>query len=236
MLTTLYGGESFQYTGANGSTVTATLTGNVVAELIGAVQSGGLAGVSTMTVPSTPNAGDTQGTLIFGDIEGTIGSGARQGTVIGNGTIPIPSGATTSNNTAITVPGLSFNSVGKQINLSQIATNAAGETFTFNIYDVNSNGMTIQENGSTQWTLQLLQLNSTTNAALTPVTTVVTTAPTLSSLVPLNAADVSVPGAAFDPIDGQLYFDVHYRASRTTYRQAPPPRRSLFPTSSTPTT
>ena len=105
LMTTVYGGETFQYTDALGNTVTTTLNGNVVSELVGAVQAGGTSG-------KTANTTTSGGYLIFGDIVGQFTAGPRQTVIVGNGSIPVDNGRQGSTDTPhITIPGDNYPSV-----------------------------------------------------------------------------------------------------------------------------
>ena len=203
LLTTLFGGESFVYTDARGNTITAQLNGNVVAELVAAVQDG------------------VDGSLIFGDIAGQITTGPRAGTIVGNGSLPV-SGATTPRGgqfTAVASPPALSNPnfplpanplKGQQVNLQAVASNAAGQTFVFNTFDVSANGGGKFGNTSPNfgWTIQLYTLNNATGASTlfedlsAPLTSEAGTASTLTA--------VTIGGAAFNPEDGQLVFELHY--------------------------
>ena len=217
LMTTLYGGETFQYAGSN-TNVTVTLTGNNAAELVAAVQTGGLAGNSPPNAPADTGNPDLEGNLLFGDIAGTITSGPRNGTIIGNGALPTTTGSTTSSR--VQIAGLSYTSIGDQINVQGISANAAGNMYAFNLFDVDATGATQQTNGSTQWTLQVLQLTNST-AGFSGATTVLATNPTVTSgttsslIAPLGANSVTIQGAAFNPLNGLLYVDVHTEIAAT---------------------
>lgn len=222
LMTTVYGGDVFRYTDARGNTVTATLNGNVVAELVSAVQAGGISGRNVTAVG---------GHLIFGDIVGTFTSGPRKGVIVGNGSVPIDNGtqgSPTQGNAHITITGASYPDPdanpalpGNQVNLQTLSTDLAGRTFTFNIFDIQPNGsLTLSPADATSklqdFTMQLIQLDNTTMAG-----TVVYTIDSdqVGSILPFATntthtftySNVGVRAAAFNPIDNKLYFEFHYQ-------------------------
>ena len=192
LMTTVYGGDVFQYTDAMGNPVTATLNGNVIAELVSAVQAGGISAKNQVAVG---------GYLMFGDIAGKFTSGPRQGVIIGNGSVPVNNGtqgAPTVAGSHITVPGASYPDpdaqpdplTGNQVNLQTLSTNLAGQTFTFNLFDVGPDGKPIvspKDPSSKQqdWTMQVIQLDNSSMAG-TVVYTVNSDQP--NSLLPMWTA------------------------------------------------
>ncbi|HEY4330115.1 MAG TPA: hypothetical protein VGN88_10305, partial [Phycisphaerae bacterium] len=180
MMTTVFGGESFQYTDALGNTVTATLNGNVVAELVSAVQVGGDRGRK-----NGPAA--TGGYLMFGDIAGKFTSGPRKNVVIGNGSIPINNGSQGNPGAMVTVAGLAYPSAqnpGQRINLTTVASDAQGDLFSFNLFNQSQTGGTmLSANDSTEtlWTMQVIEFPNGSSAG-TPVLTV--TSDDAASLLP----------------------------------------------------
>ena len=81
LMTTVFGGESFRYTDAQGRTVTATLSGNVAAELVSAVQAGGQPPSQRHSVGWVSDIRRYRG-----DIH--VGSRAA-GIIVGNGSVPV---------------------------------------------------------------------------------------------------------------------------------------------------
>ncbi len=200
LLTTLFGGESFVYTDGRGNTITAQLNGNVVAELVAAVQDG------------------VNGSLIFGDIGGQITTGPRKGTIVGNGSLPV-TGATNPQggqfSSAASPPGLTNPNVpqpfngqrGQQVNLQGVASNSAGQTFAFNSYNVSTTGV-VATSPNFGWTIQLFTLSNTTGTSnlfedlSIPLLSEAATSSTVTA--------VSIGGAAFNPENNQLVFELHY--------------------------
>ncbi len=148
LLTTVFGGERFLYTDATGDTIMAQLNGGALAaELIAAVQTG-------------------DGSLLFGDIEGTIlavpgatPATVRPGAVIGNGSAPVSVGLFGNQATQGLAPVLP---AGPQNNLGGVASNANGQTFAMNMYNVDGTGkkMAADAFGNVEWTVKLLSLDN----------------------------------------------------------------------------
>ena len=224
LMTTVYGGEVFQYTDSLGNLVKTTLNGNVVTELVSAVQAGGI---------SPKRLTSHGGYLIFGDIAGRFTSGPRQGVVVGNGSLPVNNGtqgSATASGAHITVPNAAYPAGltgATQVYLQTLATNNLGQTFTFNLFDNDTAGNVMRsplDAGSQQqqWVMQLIELNNSTMAG-----SVVYSVNSDSSVSPLHFptdnttstyayANVGVKAAAFNPIDNRLYFEFHYDLAITT--------------------
>ncbi|HVT80544.1 MAG TPA: hypothetical protein VHM90_07800, partial [Phycisphaerae bacterium] len=200
LMTTVYGGETFVYTDALGNTVTATLNGNVVAELVGAQQYGG----------GTVQRVTTGGYLVFGDIAGRFTAGPRSGLVIGNGSLPVTLGTQSSATTQI--PGLNYTS--NQIHLQALASNAAGNTYGFNAFDTDATGTVVKTTSTpnqTIWTFQVVGLSNTSGASTVLVTIPSNnTNPALTPVIPLDAENARIPATAYNPVDGKIYFEVDY--------------------------
>jgi hypothetical protein len=226
LMTTVFGGDVFQYTDALGNAVTVTLNGNVAAELVGAVQAGGL----TRTTGNPTET--TGGYLLFGDIAGRFSSGSRNGVIVGNGSLPVNNGTQGSplqGQAHITLPGASYptdTQTTSQVNLQVLATNASGQTYTFNIFDVDSNGsLTISALDTSSkaqiFTMQVIQLNTSTMGGSLAYTVrsdqVGTLFPTLGTPPGSDTTntytyeEVGIRAAAFNPMDNKLYFDLHYK-------------------------
>jgi hypothetical protein len=111
-----------------------------------------------------------------------------------------------SNSSArIQIPGLSYTSIGDQINVQGLASNGVGTTFAFNTFSVSATGQN-QVNGSGQilTTVQLLQINPASAQAV-----ILGTFGEGDVIVPPAATDVTI-SAAVNPINNLLYFNVHY--------------------------
>ena len=236
LMTTLVAGESFTYTDARNNKILAQVNGSsTVAELIAATQDG-------------------DGTLLFGDIEGSLGNG----TVLGNGAVPVTGQGQGSAQLGIFATA--------QLNVGGIASNQAGNTYGFNIFNVDAAGQplttfpitghsttikivtnTLNSDGTVTsttttttapapWDIQYFQINNATGAGENPVdlfevlegvdggaqvqapvpagsppgtSGVVTQTPGLEPGL-VGATKVKIGGAAFDPLNGLLYFDVEY--------------------------
>ena len=236
LLTTLVGGQSFDYLLPGGSLpggpfVHVQANGNMVAELIAAIK--------------TSNAGNNS-SLLLGQLPGTSG-----GVGVNNGSIPVTGGnaqsATPNPYTDLDVnatigPQTGVNTFDfSQINLRGIASNSGGVTYAFNIFNTvtggngtlnfpTTSGTTTSNN--TLWDIQLLQINNTSGKAtfIADLTNQLETgqagysdpndqfglpkaaSPLGAAMLPdlLGASNVTIGGAAFNPIDGRLYFDVEF--------------------------
>lgn len=213
LLTTLMGGESFTYTDAHAKQIVVTLQGNTIAELIASVQS-------------------SDGTLLFGNIGGRItGTTAnpinRNGTIIGNGSLPVGldvnAGAKEDIYTVAGVPERSVGANPLDINFMALAATQTGDVYGFNVY-LGAN--LVGSNPAVPGTIiEVVKFDKGTDPAAVPPTVagrahvVVNLEQTVRladfydtsktpavAIVPKHSAITAITAAAFNPVDGLIYF------------------------------
>lgn len=226
LLTTLFGatptnpllvarayGEVFQYTDARQKLITATISGNTIAELISSVQDA------------------YTGQLLFADIGGKIVSSpiGRTGTIIGNGCVPVTLNEGGGAPTNITDP-LGAVGIGLNVTLAALATYNgatimnpggafgnlnAGDTFAFNVYSPAGN-IANTSPAVPNVVIQMIKLNPKTGATLSVLhlenllEQYTVTMPGAAGAPPVSVGQTTavsaITAAAFNPVDGLLYF------------------------------
>ena len=238
LLSTLLGGQTYSYfLPTPGAVPTSTseqievsATGNTVAELIAATRD--FDGVSLLTgnLSGVSSTGLAQGNGAVPVSEGAAGSARPQ---------PYNDPDIGANITAfnqINLRGISSNSSGVTyaFNVFDQVANSSNATLNYPVTTINGNTTTVSNN--TLWDIQLLQINNGTGKAtfIADLTNQLETgglgdlglAPTFDFLPPannipqgaasflpdlLNAANVTIAGAAFNPLDHRIYFDVAFK-------------------------
>lgn len=216
--TTIVGGDVFEYQDAGGNTVRVAASGNIVAELIGGSLTPSGTGVNINDVPGHFYASTVgrNGTDYLGGV-----GGARGIQLLGNVNLfdpLVPLGSST------------YDPAGRTTYTPRsIATDAQGNMFGFNVVAITDSTTNLTRN-----LVQLLKYDkdgSTTGTPGTatviaeldlhiPVTTGLFVQPKSNFLATDGLTDVSA--AAFNPIDGRLYF-VLRGTSGTGPGQNPPP-------------
>jgi hypothetical protein len=191
MLTTLVGGDIFEYRQANGDTVRIVLRGNIVAEAIGA---------SIDNTASTPN----NQVVRINDLPGTFYNAGKFGTeVLGGvgGADGVELLSPISINDPINPAGsFTFEQEGlESINIEAVASDSTGRLYGFNVVDI-----PIGTGTGTQRLVQLLQFDTTSQVA----TVVANLGPAFNTQGNFNRVEGvnRIAGADFDPITGRLFF------------------------------
>lgn len=183
LLTTLVGGDVFEFTDARGQTVRVSVGGNTVLELIGAADLGG-----------TLVLGDMPGQFTSSDV-GRTGYRFLLDGVQRIGDTPINDPISPGGSGSLGVPDAQ-----NLINIEALASRADGTTYGFTL---------VKDGQGVTQIVQLLQVDPLTGNA-TAISTLEAVLPTTPvGNPPVDQSDVKyISASAFDPVSGLLYFAV----------------------------